>query len=78
MNDSAQQQDAIICKVRELQPGDKIAYGTVLGLVAAAEDVTVKDILEADKGRWALTLFRVGTIYVPGDQLVEVVPKRTW
>jgi hypothetical protein len=70
--------DGVICKVRELQPGDKIAYGTLLGLLKTAEDVTVKSLEEADREQWALTLFRVGTIYVSGELLVELVPRRQY
>lgn len=65
--------DIISVKVRELRPMDKIVYGTVLGSVTAADDLTVKTIEEADKGRFALTLYRVGTIFVIGDQSVDIL-----
>lgn len=63
----------ISVKVRELRPLDKIVYGTVLGSVTAADDLTVKTVEEADKGRFALTLYRVGTIFVIGDQSVDIL-----
>lgn len=63
----------LVCKVRDLRPMDKIIYGTVLGSLTAADDLTVKTIEEADKGRYALTFFRVGTIFVIGDQTVEIL-----
>jgi len=65
--------DIIVCKVRDLRPLDKIVYGTVLGSVTAADDLTVKTVEEADKGRYALTLYRVGTIFVIGEQTVEIL-----
>ena len=65
--------DIISVKVRELRPMDKIVYGTVLGSVTAADDLTVKTVEEADKGRFALTLYRVGTIFVIGDQSVDIL-----
>lgn len=67
----------IVCKVRDLRPSDKITYGTVLGSVTAADDLIVKYVEEADMGRYALTLHRVGTIFVIGDQTVEVLDTGT-
>jgi hypothetical protein len=67
------ERDIISVKVRELRPLDKIVYGTVLGSITAADDLTVKTIEEADKGRFALTLYRVGTIFVIGDQSVDIL-----
>lgn len=65
--------DVISIKVSELQPGDKIVYGSLLGSITAADDLTVKNIAPADKGRVAVTLYRVGTIFVIGDQMVDIV-----
>jgi hypothetical protein len=67
------ERNIISVKVRELRPLDKIVYGTVLGSVTAADDLTVKTVEEADKGRFALTLYRVGTIFVIGDQSVDIL-----
>jgi hypothetical protein len=62
-----------VVKVSELRPMDKIAYGSLLGSVKAADDLTVKSIEPADMGRYALTLYRVGTIFVNGDQPLEIL-----
>jgi hypothetical protein len=70
---SRDNRDTIVCKVSELQPMDKLIYGTSLGSISASDDLTVKAIERADKGRYALTLFRVGTVFVPGDLMVEIV-----
>lgn len=64
-----------IVKVKDLQNGDKIAYGSVLGFVTAADDLTVKSIEEAAKGHYAVTLYRVGTLFLIGELAVELVPQ---
>ena len=64
-----------ILKVKDLQPGDKIAYGSVLGFVTAADNLTVKSVEEAAKGHYAVTLYRVGTLFLIGEQTVELVPE---
>jgi hypothetical protein len=65
--------DTMVVKVKDLQPGDKIVYDTLLGSMKTADDLTVKSIDQADMGRYALTLYRVGTLFVPGDQTVEIL-----
>ena len=62
-----------IIKVKDLEPGDKITYGTLLGFVTAADDLTVKSIEEAAKGHYAVTFYRVGTLFLIGDLPVELV-----
>jgi hypothetical protein len=64
-----------IVKVKDLQPGDKIAYGSVLGFITAADDLTVKTIEEAAKGHYAVTIYRVGTLFLIGEATVELVPE---
>lgn len=64
-----------IIKVRDLRAGDKVAYDTLLGFVKAADDLTVKSIDEAAKGHYAVTFYRVGTLFLMGDQTVELVPE---
>jgi hypothetical protein len=65
-----------IVKVKDLRPGDKVAYDAILGFVKAADDLTVKTIEEAAKGHYAVTFYRVGTLFLIGDQTVELVPER--
>jgi hypothetical protein len=65
--------DTMVVKVKDLRSGDKIVYDTLLGSVKTAEDLTVKSIEEADMGKYAVTLYRVGTLFVPGDQTVEII-----
>lgn len=62
-----------IIKVKDLQAGDKIAYGSLLGFVTAADDLTVKSVEEAAKGHYAVTLYRVGTMFLIGEATVELV-----
>ena len=71
-----EEDDITVCKVKDLQQYDKIPYGTLLGSMSAAEDLTVKSVEPADNGKFALTIFRVGTIFVHGETTVEVASKR--
>lgn len=69
------QREVDISKVKDLEPGDKIAYGSVLGFVTAADDLTIKTVEEAAKGHYAVTIYRVGTLFLIGEQSVELVPQ---
>lgn len=64
-----------IVKVKDLEPGDKVAYGSVLGFVTAADDLTIKTVDEAAKGHYAVTIYRVGTLFLIGEQSVELLPE---
>lgn len=71
--DDAREVDII--KVKDLEPGDKVAYGSVLGFVTAADDLTVKTIEPALKGHYAVTFYRVGTLFLIGEATVELLPE---
>jgi hypothetical protein len=66
----------VVCKVKELRFPDRIPYGTVIGPLIAADTLVVSRVFEADEGKWALVLARVGTIYVNGDLMVEILSDR--
>lgn len=65
---------AVICKVSELQPFDRITSGTLLGPFEATEMLTVKTISPADNNKFAVTFFNIGTIFLHEGALVEVIP----
>ena len=65
---------SIVCKVSELQPFDKILSGSVLGSLSATETLSVKTNEPAANGKFALTIHNVGTIFVNGSMLIEVLP----
>lgn len=69
-------QNTVISKVAELQHQDRIVSGTVLGAISAVDALTVKKIQEADWGRYAVTFYTVGTLFLHKDTLVEIVPAR--
>jgi len=68
--------EAVVSKVGELEPFDKILAGSLLGPVTAADTLTVKAIREADNDRCAVTFVRVGTLFLHKNQMVEVLPAR--
>ena len=61
------------CRVSDLSPRDKIPYGTVLGSVVAAEDLTVKSVKLADRDKCAVTFYLVGTLFIHKDLMLEVL-----
>lgn len=63
----------LVCKVCELQRGDRIPSGTNLGYVTTADSVTIKSVAPAEQGRYAVTFARVGTLFVNGDLIVQVI-----
>lgn len=68
---------ATFCKVRELSPRDRIPPDTVLGSVSSNEVLTVKSIQEADHDKFALTFHGVGTFFVHGDTMVQLLDSRS-
>ena len=67
-----------VCKVRDLKPRDRVPPDTVLGGVSANEVLTVKSIQPADHDKFAVTFHGVGTFFVHGDTVVELVETRQY
>jgi hypothetical protein len=72
---TADDQVVDIIKVKDLMPGDKVAYGALLGSVTAADILTVKSVEPALKGHYAVTFHRVGTLFLMGEATVELLPE---
>ena len=68
--------EAVVSKIGELEPFDKILAGSLLGPVTAAETLTVKAVRDADNDRCAVTFVRVGTLFLHKNQMVEALPAR--
>ena len=66
--------DIIVCKVKDLKPYDQVLHDQTLGSVSSAETLTVKSAHQADFGKYAVTFFGVGTIFVHGSITIEVLP----
>ena len=58
--------------IKDLQPHDKIPFDTHLGPVRAAEALTVKSVAPGLEGKYAVTFFRVGTLFLHQDLTVPV------
>ena len=63
-------QGVAIC---DLQPHDKIPYDAHLGPVRAAETLTVKSAVPGLEGKYAVTFFRLGTLFLHQDLVVPVI-----
>lgn len=64
----------VISKVSELKIYDKILAGALLGQVTAADNLTVKSAVPADRDKYAVTFFNFGTIFLHRNTLVEIIP----
>lgn len=69
----ADRDDTVSVAIRDLQAHDKIPYGSHLGPVSAAETLTVKSVAPGLEGKYAVTFFRVGTLFLHQDLDVPVV-----
>jgi hypothetical protein len=67
-------EETIVCKVKDLKMFDTVLHSQTLGALATADNLTVKHTNEADFGKWAITFFGVGTIFVHGNITVEITP----
>lgn len=65
---------AVISKVSELKMYDRILPGSLLGMVTAAESMTVKSSSPADQDKFAVTFFNLGTLFLHKNTLVEIIP----
>lgn len=66
------------CKVRDLKPRDRVPPDTVLGGVSSNEVLTVKSVQKADHDKFALTFHGVGTFFVHGDTMVQLVEGKSY
>jgi hypothetical protein len=57
-----------------LVEGDKILAESVIGPVITVDDLIVKAVTTADQSKYAITLHRLGTIFVHADTIVRVLP----
>jgi hypothetical protein len=64
-----------IVRVDELQPFDRIVACTNLGPFVTLDDVTVKFTKPADRGKHAVNLTNVGTLFLPDTLMVTVLDK---
>ena len=68
--------EVVAVKISELEQFDTIITGSVLGPISAVEKLKVKGVSEADHGKYALTIFNLGTVFVHGSTIVEIIPAR--
>lgn len=59
--------------VKDLTEQDKILTGSVIGPIKVIDDLVVKNINEADQNKYAITLYRLGTIFAHGDTVVRTL-----
>lgn len=59
--------------IKDLLPGDRIPYGTYLGPMSAAQELTIKAIDAASDGKYAVTFHGVGTLFIHGEQPVKII-----
>lgn len=69
----ADRTDTVTVPIRDLQPHDKIPYDSHLGPMRAAETLTVKSVAPGLEGKYAVTFFRVGTLFLHQDLAVPVI-----
>lgn len=62
-----------VVSIAELEPGDRIAPGTVLGSLSVVDIVSVKHINPADNDKFAVTFYNQGTLFLHRSLLVAVV-----
>ena len=65
--------DTVSVSIRDLKPHDKIPYDSHLGPMRAAETLTVKSVQPGLEGKFAVTFFRVGTLFLHQDLMVPVI-----
>jgi|APGre2960657373_1045057.scaffolds.fasta_scaffold72323_3 hypothetical protein len=65
--------DTDVTRVSDLEPGDRLAPGICLGPFSVIDIVSVKSLTAADNGKFAVTFYNQGTLFLHGDLLVEVV-----
>jgi len=63
-----------VVKISELKPYDQIISGAVLGPVSVIERLKVKSSVAADRGKYAVTFFDLGTLFLHANLFVEILP----
>jgi hypothetical protein len=66
-------EDAESCPISELQMGDRIEVGVYLGPFITTERLRVKSIVQGEGGKYGVTFFGVGTVFIHGSLPVVVV-----
>lgn len=59
--------------IADLEQGDRIVPGTVVGSFVVSDVVSVKMVNPADNGKFAVTFYNQGTLFLHGALLVSVV-----
>lgn len=67
--------DTVVVSVNELSPGDRIISGNSLGPFNSLDDITVKKVDEAGRGKHYVMLFNVGALYLPSTALLTILDK---
>lgn len=62
-----------VISISELATGDRLAPGTVLGPFSVVDIVSVKAMSPADNGKFAVTFYNQGTLFLHGGLLVSVI-----
>lgn len=62
----------VFVRICDLQERDRVLSGAVMGSIMSVEDLTVKSVSEADNGKYAVTFFGLGTVFVHSSVIVAV------
>jgi hypothetical protein len=63
----------VVVDVQNLRPGDRIPVDTYLGPVTTAEELRIKSVEQAAQGKYAVTFFRIGTLFLHERQQVTII-----
>jgi hypothetical protein len=67
--------DTAVVRIDELRDYDKITACTNLGPFVTVDDLTVKSAKPADRGKYAVQFFNIGTLFLPQTALVTILDK---
>jgi hypothetical protein len=62
-----------VVAVSELEPGDRLVSGNNLGPFNTIDDVTVKKIDSAERGKHYVMFYNVGALFLPSAALVTIL-----
>jgi hypothetical protein len=62
-----------VISIAEIEAGDRLAPGTILGPFSIVDIISVKSKTPADNGKFAVTFYNQGTLFLHGGLLVSVV-----
>lgn len=62
-----------VVSIGELEPGDRLVSGNNLGPFNTIDDVTVKKIDTAERGKHYVMFYGVGALFLPSSALVTIL-----